>query len=186
VDSLATVVIALVVAVVAPAVLAILTNRHRRAERAEDYKRQDAVADRLAKRQDEVADRLAKRQNEVADQAAEAARLLLESNHRVAFQAAEASNITQGQLRQIHTLVNNNLDEVLRAQLVALQRVAELTEEVTAIKSAANMAPDPKAGAVLAALYRQIGDLKAQIRERVDKTAVGESQVSTGVPQHSE
>jgi hypothetical protein len=163
-ESLGTVIVALIVAVIAPAVLSVLTNRHRRQERAEDYRRQDAVA----------------------AQAADAARLLLESNRRVAIQAAEASDITQGQLRQIHTLVNNNLDEVLRAQLVALQRVAELTEEVTAIKGEANIPPDPKAQDVLTALYRQIGELKAQIRDRVSKTAVGESQVSTGVPQHSE
>ncbi len=93
-----------------PIIQSVISSRQRRKEKAEDYARQDAVA----------------------AQAAEAARLLLAANERVARQTATATIETQGQLRQIHTLVNSKLTEEMKGRLVALDAQIVLTERLDA------------------------------------------------------
>ncbi len=87
--------VALIVAgagLIGPLLLARLTDRQRRAEKAEDYARQDAVT-----------------------------RLLLASNERVATQTEQASEVTNGKLDQIHELVNSTLTGAMEGQLLAVE-----------------------------------------------------------------
>jgi hypothetical protein len=122
-EPLGTILVALVVSLVSPAVLVLLTNRGKRQDRVLDWARQDAVA----------------------EQAAKAAALLLAANERVASQTAVADAATQGQLAQIHTLVNSNLTAAMDAelaatvaQLVLLRREASLDiDEIAATDNVA-------------------------------------------------
>lgn len=162
------VLVAVIVSVVAPVVLSWLTNRQRRAERIEDYARQDAVADRLTKRQ-----------NEVAAQAAEAAALLLAANERVAAQTAEASEATQAQLRQIHTLVNNDMTKAIQAQYDALVQVVTMMRVIAGLKLKAGLAPDRDDAAAIEATLAQLAELGATITDRVSAAKVGEAQLES-------
>jgi hypothetical protein len=102
-----TVIIALISAfsiTMAPLLLSNLNNRQRRAEKIEDYTRQD----------------------QVAAKAAEAAHLLLAENRRVAASAAQ----THAQLSQIHVLVNSNMTAAMQGQLVALKGQLVLMERL--------------------------------------------------------
>jgi chemotaxis response regulator CheB len=110
--------IALFSSVTAPLILTLLTGRQRRAEKEQDYAREDAVA----------------------EQAAKAAKLLLDSQketrlaaEKVARVAAEAATSTDMQLERIHKLVNSDMTsartEQLKAErekLVALKRIVAL------------------------------------------------------------
>jgi len=97
--------VALIVSVIAPIMVAYLTNKQNRANKQMDWDRQDAVA-REAKRQ----------QNEVAAQAATAADLLLQAQRETASRTEEVARVAaltardqSSQLRQIHTLVNSDM-----------------------------------------------------------------------------
>jgi uncharacterized membrane protein affecting hemolysin expression len=83
------VLVALIVSLISPTVLAWINGRQRRADKQEDWARQDAVA----------------------AQAAEAASLLLAENKKV----AESAQTTHDQLTQIHTLVNSNMTASMQA-----------------------------------------------------------------------
>lgn len=128
-NSVYTVLIALMVSIVAPSLLAWLNGIQARRARQDEYKRQDEVALRLEERQDaaeararevvmqaeEAARLLVERQDasearqdaaarravEVANQASEAADLLLAANERVAAQTAEAARRNLAELAEI-------------------------------------------------------------------------------------
>jgi hypothetical protein len=114
--------LALVVSVVAPSVLAIITGWQRRADKQEDYRRQDQVA-ALAKQANDDA---AKKAQDVADQAASAAKLLVDDNKKVATAAIAASTKVQGKLEVIHTLVNSNLTDAIQSNLDSVARELSL------------------------------------------------------------
>lgn len=131
-----------------PIILSVITANQRRKEKIEDYSRQDAVA----------------------AQAAEAARLLLDANERVARQTATASTETQGQLRQIHTLVNSNLTQEMQARLVALDAQIVLTQEVMRLNTAGGIAPTEAARTALENLEHTAEGLRRSLTERAAVT----------------
>src|SRR6185436_21181642 len=98
-----------------------ITGRQRRADKREDYARQDKL-----RQEDKEA------RDAVAAQAAHAAELLLESNDRVAATAA-ATEVQLGEIKDIaadtntvgkqtHTLVNSNMDEQKQFLLRSTER----------------------------------------------------------------
>jgi hypothetical protein len=131
--------VALIASVVGPGLLAFLTNRSRRAEKKEDWIRQDAVAAEAKRQQDEV-----------ANKASEAAELLLAAQERtiratdqVAFVARQNASDTTIRLQElkegqtvIHTLVNSDMTAArqnervaTQALLMALRKVVRLDED---------------------------------------------------------
>jgi hypothetical protein len=147
------VVVALIVlfgTVTSPLFLSYLNNRQRRDERREDYARQDAVA----------------------EQAAEAARLLLESNKRVAATAV----ITNGKLDVIHTLVNSNMTAAMQAELDRTQEVLVMLREVIALNEAAGRAASPETLARIDATERKVGELVAALNDRLTQTRIAQQQ----------
>jgi len=141
-----------------PIILSVITANQRRKEKVEDYSRQDAVA----------------------AQAAEAARLLLDANERVARQSAASASETQSQLKQIHTLVNSNLTQEMEARLVALDAQLVLTQEVMRLNSVAGVVTPEAAKDALANLQRTADGLRLSLAERAAVTeAAAEVRAST-------
>jgi hypothetical protein len=149
VDSTAVIALAGIFAasIVGPALISVLTARQRRAERLEDYARQDAVA----------------------AQAAQAAELLLAANERVATQTAEASARTDGKLRQIHELVNSTLTGAMQSQLVAMEAQLAMVRRWEPHEEAHIAALEAAVGGLRAKLddrSRQTTIADAQLRDR--------------------
>lgn len=136
-------------AVISPALLAVITGRQRRREKLEDYARQDAVATRL-----------------------------LDANRRVAAMAAEASEATQGQLRQIHTLVNANLTKAQQQELDATVAMAVSMQEVIDLKRTLGVEPSLEALEALATARARVTELSRDVAHRIEQTKVGEQQVA--------
>ena len=163
-----TLLVALVVAVIGPVLLAYLTNRSRRQDKQEDWARQDAVAAQAA----EAARLLLERQDAVAAQAREAARLLLDSNERV----AETAAVTNGKLDVIHTLVNSNMTAAMQAELDATTRELAMMREVIALNKAAGRQPSTDALAAIESTTHKIRELEAALADRLQQTHVVEAQ----------
>ena len=115
---------------------------------------------RLGKKQDYA------RQDAVADQAAEAARLLLEANERVAAQTADALRITEGKLNQIHELVNSNMTASITDQLLANEQL------LVALKLLAGSNNDPVAAGTIVATQDKIGELRSRLSDRATATRI--------------
>lgn len=133
-------VLAIVVAsLVSPAVLAVITSRIARSNKREDWRRSD----------------------EVATQAAEAARLLLVENRKVAATAA----VTNGKLDVIHTLVNSNMTAAMQAQLAALKAQLVLMDRLAATGDSSAEELD-----AVAMVEAQITELEAALHDRLAAT----------------
>jgi hypothetical protein len=139
------VLVAVIVAVVAPALLSVLTSRQRRAERVEDYARQDAVAAKTA----------------------EAARLLLAANERVAAQSAEADRATQAKLDQIHSLVDGNLTEAQEREVNAMRVMLASMREVVALSRKLGLVPAPDSLRQIESTEARIGVLEGNLARKI-------------------
>lgn len=102
-----------------PALLAYLTGRQRRADKLEDWKRQDAVAAKV---------------DEAAVKAAEAASLLLIANERVAKTAKQ----TDAKIDDVHKIVNQQRTD---AQKYQADLIAALVAAGVAIPPDASLEP---------------------------------------------
>jgi hypothetical protein len=167
--------VALIVAVgstLSPLLVAYLTNRHRKAERLQDYARQDAVAARAAT----VARSLLEQQEATAAQATETARRLLEANQQV----ADAAKTANGKLDVIHTLVNSNMTAAMQSELDATTRELAMMNEVVALKKAAGHEPTPETLAALEATQQRVTELRSSLEERLEQTELAERQIAEG------
>lgn len=142
------IVVAVIVSVIAPMVVGVMTNRQRRAEKREDWARQDAVA----------------------AQAAQAARLLLAENEKV----REAAESTQQKLDVIHVLVNSNMTAAMQAELDATRRDLVSLREVARLNEEAGRPMTEDAGAVIAETEQRIAKLAADLRDRLEQTVVAD------------
>ncbi len=188
------IIVAIIVAIIAPAVMALLTGRQLRQGKEADWKRQDAVADQAAvaaelllERQDAVAHKadlvavqaaeaaklLLERQDAVADQAAVAAELLVVANERVAKSAEEQA----GKLDQIHTLVNSNMTASMQGELDATVAQAVLLEEVIEMRREAGKEPSPETEAALVLTKKKVEELRAALDDRVKNTEKADAQL---------
>ncbi len=148
--------------VTAPLVLAYLTNRQRREEKREDWKRQD----------------------EVAAQAAEAAQLLLDAQAETIRKTDEVAaahkqdNIRiSDKLEVIRVDVNSNMTAAMQAELDATEGQLVLMREVIALKEAQGQQPSGESLALLTAKHDRINELKATLNDRLshsDPQAGGE------------
>lgn len=184
------IVVALIVSVISPLMLAYITNKSRINEKREDWRRQDVVAARAA----EVAERLLAKQEETtrqtkatAEQAKEAASLLVENNKVV----ADTAVVTNSKLDIIHTLVNSNMTAALQGELDRSKGEIDsakgqvvLMREVIGLRIEAGQEPDPDAMGVLAALEAKVKDLEhksaeleANLKDRLQQTKVADAQI---------
>jgi hypothetical protein len=149
----------IVTAIGSPAVLAILssylTNRARRKEKVEDWKRQDEVADRVK----------------------EAATLVQE----VAKTAAETTTDTNGKLdelkkgqKQIHTLVNSNLTASMRRELDATVRELAGMNELVAVKRKLGDEPSEATLTTIKVTEETIRELTATLNDRNTQTLIAD------------
>jgi hypothetical protein len=137
--------------VTAPLVLALVTGRQHRRDKEQDYARQDAVA----------------------AQAAEAARLLLESNEK----AAEGVSETNQKLDVIHTLVNSNMTAAMESELGALTRELAMMREVIGLKEAAGRKPTPEALKEIERGRDKIAEVQAMLEDRRKQQEIINGQV---------
>jgi hypothetical protein len=160
--------IALIVAVssvISPLVLSILNNRSRRAEKLEDYARQDAVAAKA----EEAAKLLLERQKVTASEAATVARKLLDANDRVADAAkvaVETAQVTNTKLDLIHTLVNSNMTTAMKSEFDAVVRELAMMREVVILNKAAGREPSLDTLAAIKSTEGKITELRAVLSDR--------------------
>jgi hypothetical protein len=133
------VIIALMATVVSPSLLAWFTNRQRRAEKQQDWDRQDEVArqqkedeERKTEAAEEAARLNEERQDRIEKQAQEAARLLVESNKAI----SDTAGVIIGKVDDVHDLVNSDLTKAKesdlsaeRGKLVMMKEIVRLNQE---------------------------------------------------------
>jgi hypothetical protein len=132
--------------------LTYLTNRTRRAEKVEDWARQDAVA----------------------AQAAEAARLLLEQQRattaaaeRVARVTAETSADAAEQLKAIHTLVNSDMTAARSGELAQNRLLLVALKKVIELDRAAGRPPTKDDREAVTGVELRIAELEAVLADRL-------------------
>jgi len=136
---MSTILAIVITSILGPCVLMLLTGHQRSKEKQEDWRREDIVAEK----------------------AAEAAKLLLAENKKVAASAKEAS----GKLDAIHILVNSNMTAAMEAQLVALQGQLVVMNRLAKIED-----PTVNEQAAINAVEKQIAELTATVRDRLAAT----------------
>jgi hypothetical protein len=168
--------IALIVAAGAAATTLLTTwlnARQIRAGKEQDYARQDQVAALLEARQDAAEVKA----EAVATKAAEAARLLLASNERVAHQTVAAAEVTNGKLAQIHELVNSNLTRQMEEAHAALTQQLVLMREVIALHKAAGRPPSKEALNAIDAIELKVAEFGTQLADRAKATEIADAKV---------
>ncbi len=126
-----------------PLVALIITWRQKHKDRIEDYARQD----------------------QVAAQAAEAARLLIAANDRVAAQNKE----TQNSLKEIHTLVNSNLTSEMRNRFLAVSGQVALTKEIIRLNRINKIDPSEETLISLRGLEDVVKGLSLALQDRMQQ-----------------
>jgi uncharacterized membrane-anchored protein YhcB (DUF1043 family) len=164
--------VAVIVSVIAPTLLAFLTNRQRITERRMDWDRQDAR---------EKADR--ERQEAVAKQAAEAAELLLAEQRatkarteEVAVLAARAASATDSQLKQIHTLVNSDMTAARQELLDQTRLLVSIYRKTIEDDRAAGREATPSDLAALDAAEAKVSELQGILADRLAQQRIVEQE----------
>lgn len=165
--------IAIFVAITAPLLLVYLNSRQHRKDREAEWAHQD----KLAKRAADQAQALRDGQIAAAEQAATAATLLLESNERVATEAAKVSHAQSEKLDTIHTLVNSNLTASKQSDLDTKRGLLASLQEIVALRSGSSN-PAVRAAAAIPLLEEAIGALSAELTERHAQAASAERLIS--------
>ena len=150
--------VAVTTTVVAPMLTTWQASRTRRAERLDDYARQDMVAEKAER----VADLLMQRQNAAAAEASHVAQRLLVTNEIV----AKTSKETIEKLDIIHTLVNSNMTAAMQSEFDATSRELAMMMEVLELKRAAGHQPSPASLGAIEAAKSNLDELGAALRDR--------------------
>lgn len=144
--------IAIVTALLAPAVMAGLQQWFRSMDKQADYERQDKVAADAKSAADLV-----------AIKTAEVARNLKATNEHIAAAASEQ----KVQLQEIHALVNSNMTAAMQAELGATTRELVLMIEVIALKKVAGHEPTIESLAASETTKNKIAELTAALSDRL-------------------
>lgn len=159
-----TVALAVVISVIAPLVLSIVTNRNQRNMKELDWARQDKVAADVA----ESTRQMLERTDKAAEQAKKAAALLVESNKTAAVNSLKV----QGQLHEIHTLVNSNLTASIQAELDSTTRELAGLNEIISLTHAAGREPSPATVAAISAAEARLIELTATLADRKSRQVI--------------
>lgn len=148
-----------------PIVLRYLDNKNKIDEKAQDYARQDVVANRASE---------ASREMLARQDAATAAQ---EDATRVATIARQQSLALQ---QATHTLVNSSYEAVLKAELEATKRELAALREIMALKSASGHQPGVEALSVIETAERRISELVVILANRKRKDELVQAQLEEG------
>ena len=143
----------LLVGVLVPVYLVARSNNDRREdnERAVIMHREDREAEWA--RQDELAARAARAQHDLSEQAAEAARMLMDTN---------------GKLDVIHTLVNSNMTAAMQSEYAAVVRELAVMREIMELKKANGLEPSTAVLTAIAATEIKLNELRAALEDRAE------------------
>ena len=144
-----TLIIALVVSTVAPSIMAGISYFASRSTKREDWRRQDIVADRVAK-----------------------AAQTLEANTTIT--SSKLDHLEVGQ-KQIHTLVNSNLTAEMEARYQATERELLGLHELVSLKRRLKVRPNPKTMVAIKSAEASLTDLSNQIEDRKASTVKANS-----------
>jgi hypothetical protein len=147
--------------ITAPVLLVYLTQRERRADKREDWERQDAVAAKA---------------EAAATAAATAATLILDANEKQARAIEEARAETNGRLDVIHTLVNSSMTAAIQAELDAITRELGMMHEIIALNTAAGRHPTAEVLGAIEATKLKIEELTKTLIDRAEQTRLAEQQ----------
>lgn len=107
---------------------------------------------------------------QAAIQATEAARLLLESNKKVAA-VVERVGDTHIQLKEIHALVNSNMTASMQGEFDARTNELAMMREVVRLNRIAGIEPSPEALAAIAATEIKVTELGVKLKDRLQAQA---------------
>jgi hypothetical protein len=142
----------------------------RRAEKQQDWDRQDLVADRAAK----AAKDLLESQVLLAKQQADAAALLVINTQSV---TAQLKVIDAGQ--QInHLLLNSEKTAGMKRELVAEQRTVALLTELAALHRSMGHEPTPETLAAIETSRATIRNLAAELDERAEQQKLADAHIA--------
>jgi len=147
----------------------------RRQDQRETWARQDKQAADLrevANQAATAAQLLAEQQREIAAGTAEAARLLKQNNAVVAASAAEQ----QVQLKSIHTIVNSSFTVLGEQLLSTTEEKLVLQLENADLWKRLGTEASVEVLAVIEATRSRIGEMKATLADRLEKTKAAENQ----------
>lgn len=150
----AAIIVAVIVSVISPMMLTLMQGRQRRAEKVEDWRRQDLVADRVA------------RAAEVLEERTSGTDAKLDQLHE------------QGV--EIHALVNSNMTSAMRAELDAIERELLVLEELTAMKKAAGHPVEPRTHDAIEVARARIAELGASLQDRMSQDVHATAPTITG------
>jgi hypothetical protein len=149
-----------------------------KAEKDEDYRRQDAVAKAAAK----TAALLLEQQAAtiaatvaVKEQAAEAAQLLAQNTKAVTAtaQAQDAKlDRQEGKIDRIHVLVNSTLTAAKQGELNSLRANMVLMQKVVTLESANGQSASPEAAKEMEVTAARISELEGELVERDRSTVI--------------
>ncbi len=150
-------------------VAVVIAGRQRRADKLEDWRRQDVVADRV-----EAAAAAAVK---VAEQAKKAAADLLASNAQVAETTRENADNVTARLAQIHDLVNSTLTSALEDQLLARQQLLVLLLKDIARDQVDGVDVLPETLAAVHTIEAVVADLTGKLQDRARQTLLADSNI---------
>ena len=155
--------------------IARLTSNDRHKERLEDWNRQDAVAEKLLKQQEATT---AATEATVL-KAAEAARLLVESNKNFALHAAETAKILlasnngiKKDIAVVHGLVNSALTTEKQAVYDGYVRELLLMQHMIALDHDAGRSPNESMLEAIENTHKRMSELKNELEDRAKETTV--------------
>lgn len=174
-----------------PVILNVMNNRALARKEERDYARQDVVAKRaeeavvraneaahaaraVADQAAEAARLLVQSQQAAADKAAEVARLLVESNAKTAEAAAAIGATLERKVDIIHTLVNSQLTSAVQASFDATKTVLILLLKVIDLDREAGRQPSVEALAEVEATRGRIAELQATVSDRLKQSSAAE------------
>jgi hypothetical protein len=133
-----------------------INARQRHVEKAEDWARQDVVAQRVE----------------------DAARHLVSSNAEIAIKADETRRELGGQLRVIHTLVNSQLTEALDLALAAKVAALIATKALAVANQRAGVSAKEETDSIKL-MESEIAELRVKLADRkIAQTQVDEGKVA--------
>lgn len=160
------------VTVLAPLFMALMTTIQMRRGKREDVAAAKAAQQADWDRQDQLEERSIKRQETIATQAAVAAKLLLESNIRVAARADELNT----KISIVHDLVNSGMTSQIQAEHDGVTRELILLNLLTDNDVKAGREPSKDFIAAIGAAKAKITELRILLDERHRQAAVIEKQ----------
>lgn len=178
--------------IIAPILISYMDTRARRADKAQDWARQDAVAAQAR----EAASLLLERQEAVAAQAREAAKLLLASNERTegyavdqlkattagAQETADKLDTIKTQGEMIHKLVNSQLSAAIQAERDALAGQLVALKDLVKIRKLGGILPSAESLEVINVIEKRLLELESTLdkREKDTTAAIADAEKKRG------